>query len=244
MQLTQTQIDEFHKNGFIILKNFAPSTLCDEILHKAQKHLENKTAPIESEQEYLQNSDQKITVRRLRQVYNRETIFKTWMTNPDIAACLKTLLNDTPVLTLAHHNSIMTKMPKESSRTFWHQDVRYWNYETDNLISVWLALGEEYLENGLLEFIPGSHKITLSKEQFDEQSNFLDNHPKNIELIKQKVHSNLSKGDVVLFHCKTLHHANKNNTDTPKISFVYTTKGSKNRPIKNTRSDFDEVVLN
>ena len=243
MKLTKTQIDTFNKDGFLVLKNFADPQLCDAILAKANTHLANKTAPIESEQEYLQKEDATITLRRLRQVYNREAIFRVWMRNQKIKEILKVLLNDTPVLTLAHHNSIMTKMPQISSRTFWHQDVRYWHYENNNLISVWLALGDEYLENGLLEFIPGSHQIHFKKEQFDAQSNFVDENPLNQALIATKIHTNLSKGDVVLFHCKTLHHANKNTTDTPKISFVYTVRGQQNKPIKNSRSDFDEILL-
>ncbi|WP_331774489.1 phytanoyl-CoA dioxygenase family protein [Sulfurospirillum sp. 1612] len=243
MTLTQTQIDTFNKDGFLVLKHFADAQLCDDILAKANAHLANKTAPIESEQEYLQQKVSQITLRRLRQVYAREEIFRTWMKNQNIRDILKGLLRDTPVLVLAHHNSIMTKMPQISSRTFWHQDARYWHYENDNLVSVWLALGDEYLENGLLEFIPGSHHIHFEKERFDAQSNFVDEHPQNQALIATKTHTNLSKGDVVLFHCKTLHHANKNTTDKPKISFVYTVRGQQNKPIKNTRSDFDEVVL-
>jgi phytanoyl-CoA hydroxylase len=243
MQLNQEQLNEFHANGFLVLKKFANPTLCNTILEKAQEHLNQKIAPIETEQEYMQLNNAQKTVRRLRQVYQREAIFKEWMTHKEIRPILKQLLNDTPVLTLAHHNSIMTKMPQESTRTFWHQDVRYWNFENDNLLSVWLALGEEYLENGLLEFIPGSHTMPFSKEQFDAQSNFLDNHPLNKELIKTKVHTNLEQDDVVLFHCKTLHHAHKNSTNTPKISFVYTVRALSNHPIKNTRSDFEEHIL-
>lgn len=243
MKLTSSQIKQFNTDGFLVLKNFADLELCEEILAKVEEHLKEKVSPIESEQEYLQNGDTKVTVRRLRQVFEREGVFKTWMLYPKIRGVLKTLLNDTPVLVLAHHNSIMTKMPQESSRTSWHQDARYWHYENDNLISIWLALDDEYLENGLLEFIPGSHKMRFEKEQFDAQSNFIDEHPKNKELIQTRVHTNLSRGDVVLFHCKTLHHANKNTTDKPKISFVYTTKGLHTNPIKNTRSDFEEIVL-
>ena len=243
MTLDENQLKEFHENGFLLLKNFADSKLCDEIVEKAKTHLENKIAPIESEQEYMQKDINEITVRRLRQVYDREEIFQKWMTNEKIRPILKQILNDTPVLTLAHHNSIMTKLPKESTRTFWHQDRRYWNFENDNLVSVWLALGDEYLENGLLEFIPGSHKINFSKDRFDEASNFLDENSKNIELIHQKVHTNLQKGDVVLFHCKTLHHANKNSSDKAKISFVYTVRAKSNKPIAGTRSDFKEVIL-
>ena len=243
MILDENQLKYFQENGFLVLKNFADTTLCDEILEKAKFHLQNKIAPIETEQEYMQKNITEITVRRLRQVYDREEVFQKWMTNEKIRPILKQILNDTPVLTLAHHNSIMTKLPHESTRTFWHQDRRYWNFENNDLVSVWLSLGDEFLENGLLEFIPKSHKITFEKEQFDEADNFLDSHPKNIELIKTKVHTNLQKGDVVLFHCKTLHHANKNITDKPKISFVYTVRANSNKPITNTRSDFKEVIL-
>lgn len=243
MILNEKQEKEFLNKGFLVLKNFANSKLCDEILQKAEFHLDNKITPIESEQEYLQTHGCKNTVRRLRQVYDREEVFRKWMTNLEIRPILKQILKDTPVLTLAHHNSIMTKLPHESTRTFWHQDRRYWDYENNDLISVWLALGDEVLENGLLEFIPASHKIDFKKDQFDEMSNFLDLNPENIELINTKSHQNLQKGDVVLFHCKTLHHANKNITDNPKISFVYTVRALSNKPIKNTRSDFKEVIL-
>jgi phytanoyl-CoA hydroxylase len=243
MKLDENQLKEFQENGFLVLKNFAQMELCDAILEKAKEHLHKKQAPIETEQEYMNLDDNNITVRRLRQVYDREEIFRTWMTNEKIRPILKQILNDSPVLTLAHHNSIMTKLPKESTRTYWHQDRRYWNFENNNLVSVWLALGEENLENGLLEFIPKSHKIDFSKDRFDEVDNFLDENEENKKLIETKVHTNLQKGDVVLFHCKTLHHASKNNTNKPKISFVYTVRAKSNKPIANTRSDFKEIIL-
>ncbi|MBU0924739.1 phytanoyl-CoA dioxygenase family protein [bacterium] len=243
MILDEDQLKEFHENGFLVLKNFADAKLCDEILQKAKSHLEQKIAPIESEQEYMQKDIDKITVRRLRQVYDREEVFRIWMKDEKIRPILKQILQDTPVLTLAHHNSIMTKLPYESTRTFWHQDRRYWNFENNNLVSVWLALGDEYLDNGLLEFIPSSHKMDFSKDRFDEASNFLDENLLNIELLKTRTHTNLQKGDVVLFHCKTLHHANKNSTDKAKISFVYTVRANSNNPTNNTRSDFKEVIL-
>ena len=243
MKLSNEQLEQFNSSGFLILRNFLNEEICDEILEKAKEHLKRKEAPIESEQEYMNVNEEKITVRRLRQVYDREEIFKNWMENEKIRPILKQILNDTPVLTLAHHNSIMTKLPHESTRTYWHQDRRYWHFKNDDLVSVWLSLGDEYLENGLLEFIPKSHKINFSKDRFDENSNFLDENKENQELILTKTSQDLKKGDVVLFHCKTLHHASKNKSDHAKISFVYTARAKSNIPIKNTRSDFKELVL-
>ena len=84
MILDENQLKEFHENGFLVLKNFADVKLCDEILQKAKSHLEQKIAPIESEQEYMQKDIDKITVRRLRQVYDREEISRTWLRDEKI----------------------------------------------------------------------------------------------------------------------------------------------------------------
>lgn len=243
MTLTPQQINDFRTNGFLLLKQFADHQLCDNIRNLAAKHLYERTEPIESEEEYLQKSSDAKTTRRLRQVYDREPLFRAWMTDPEIRPVLEQLLGEEPRLLLAHHNSIMTKLPHVSSVTSWHQDIRYWHYENDNLLSVWLSLGDEFLDNGLLEFIPGSHRMTFTPEQFDEKSGFRDDLEQNRAIIEKRVHFDLKKGDVVLFHAKTLHAASKNNTDNPKISFVYSVRGISNRPVPNTRSDYREVVL-
>jgi len=243
MKLTQEQLLQFNTDGFLILKNFADPLLCEDILSSAKDHLSQKVAPIESEAEYLESKTDTLTIRRLRQVYDREDVFKTWMTHEKMKPILQQLLGEKPILVLAHHNSIMTKMPKQSSRTSWHQDFRYWNYTNDEMVSVWLSLDDETLANGLLEFIPKSHKLDFDKSRFDNRSNFLDEHEENKQLIKTAVHSNLQKGVVVLFHCKTLHHANKNVTSKEKISFVYTVRADENKPQKDTISDYKEVNL-
>ncbi len=246
MILSNKQIENFNNNGFIVLKKFADLKLCDEILTKALLHLQNRKPPIESEDQYQQitdNNNNNNTIRRLRQVYDRENIFSQWMENNEIRPILNQLLNDKAILVLAHHNSIMTKQPLTSTVTSWHQDIRYWNYENDMLISVWLSLGDEHIENGLLEFIPESHKMNFTEDQFDNFLSFKNNINKNKQVIAKRTHFNLGKGDIVIFHAKTLHHAHQNKTNKPKISFVYTVRASSNRPIKNTISDFKEVIL-
>jgi len=243
MKLIKQQVDEFHTNGFLLLKGFVDTDTCDEIRKLSAKHLYEMIEPIESEEEYQQRQSGTKTTRRLRQVYNREPLFKEWMTNKDMRPILEQLLGEQPILLLAHHNSIMTKLPHVSSITTWHQDIRYWHFENDNLLSVWLSLGDEYLENGLLEFIPGTHKMHFLPEQFDENSGFRDDLPENQKIIAKRVHFELKKGDVVLFHAKTLHYANKNISEEPKISFVYSLRGISNKPITGTRSDAKEIVL-
>jgi len=256
MKLSKKQLKSYNTNGYIILRGFLPKSKCNKILKVAKYHLKNKIQPIESEVDYHSktkndrmhllnyNTITNQTPRRLRKAYSRDKVFKKWMKNTKIRPIVKQILKDTPTLILAHHNCIMTKMPKTSTKTMWHQDIRYWSYQNDNLISVWLALGKENTKNGSLSFIPKSHNMQFSKKCFDSKDYFDSKYHKNKELIKTKISSKLKKGDVVIFHCKLLHCAGKNKTQKAKISFVYTLKGKKTKALKNTRSDkFREIVL-
>jgi len=259
MTLTDVQLQQFKEEGFLFLPGFAEHELCDTIKDIANAHLKHMVPPIETEFEYVgktkeererisdghaELTEKRITVRRLRQVYHRDIVFRQWMESREIRPVLKQILGEAPTITVAHHNSIMTKMPHSSTATSWHQDFRYWNFENDNLLSVWLALDSEHDRNGVLEFIPGSHKMDFDTVQFDEKKYFSETNEINKEIIATKVCYELEKGDVVLFHCKMLHRANKNVTDDPKISFVYTVKGCTNTAIEGTRStEYDEVEL-
>jgi phytanoyl-CoA hydroxylase len=259
MQLTKEQLDSFNSNGFLIIRDFADKAKCEAILDVAKAHLNHKIEPIETEIGYGDKSkdyrrdvvdysskleEQTPTVRRLRQVYSRDILFKEWMENSKIRPILEQVLDDQVAITTAHHNSIMTKMPHSSTETGWHQDRRYWHFGGNNLVSVWLALDEEYSENGVLEFIPKSHTMSFGPEQFDEKEYFREDYPQNMSLIETKVSTTLQRGDIVLFHSLLLHRANANKTDKPKIAFVYTVKGSATKAIEGTRSsEYPEILL-
>jgi len=246
MFLEKEQVEFFEKNGFLLLRDFASKSECDAIKDIAKVHLKYKIEPIETEYEYIgvDKEEYKKSVRRLRQVYDRDIIFRNWMRNSKIKPVLEQILKEKPILVTAHHNSIMTKMPQTSTQTCWHKDSRYWNYDGKNLVSIWLALGKETQENGVLEFIPGSHKMSFSKEQFDDKEFFRTDLEANKKLIAKKLFFELNKGDVIIFHSELLHRANENKTLAPKISFVYTVKGKSVKALPNTRSaNFKEIEL-
>ncbi|MGM0533799.1 MAG: phytanoyl-CoA dioxygenase family protein, partial [Campylobacterota bacterium] len=243
MRLSEEQIKEFDDKGFLLLPGFAKGQLCEDIVQKAKEHMQAMEEPYESEQSYL-GIDGKPVLRRLRQVYDRDEVFAKWMRERKIRPVLRQLLGQSPVLVTAHHNSIMTKMPSRTSRTEWHQDMRFWSYQNSDLISVWLALGQESRENGVLEFIPGSHTMELDPRRFDENKRFREDLAINQELIEKRVHYELKQGDVVLFHAKVLHAAGENKTFEPKLSFVYTVRALSNKPLPKTRSaEYKEFIL-
>ena len=111
------------------------------------------------------------------------------------------------ILSQNHHNCIMTKQPKFSSRTDWHQDIRYWSFFDNNLVSFWLALTIENKMNGSLNIIPGSHLLDISKKYFDALLFLKSEDDQNKELLKKSISVELEIGDAIFFHCNLLHSA-------------------------------------
>ena len=146
-------------------------------------------------------------------------------------------------LSQCHHNCVMTKAKTYSSATLWHQDNRYWSFEEENLISVWLALGDENKNNGCLYVIPESHRLEIPHERFNEDLFLKDNDVQNELLIKNAEAVELQKGDVLFFHSKLFHAAGRNNTSRTKLSVVFTFYESGNNPIIGTRSAKQSSIL-
>jgi len=209
----------------------------------ARKHLDQGVQPLEYEaQVKYPGSPASLdapggkTVRRLLQASARDPLFRDWATSPAIAARLHQLLGEQVELSQAHHNCIMTKNPAFSSATGWHQDIRYWLFERPDLVSVWLALGPEHEENGCLWLVPGSHRIAFGPKQYDEALFVRPDQEENTKLLAKKLPAELDEGDVLFFHCRTLHSAGKNLTGQTKFAAVFTYHAADNRPLPGTRS--------
>ena len=130
----------------------------------------------------------------------------------------------------------MTKHPGFSSATLWHQDNRFWSFDEENLISVWLSLSQETERNGCLRVIPGTHLAQFEPGRFDAGLFLRPDLQENKALIAKSFLVELNRGDVLFFHSRLFHAAGRNLTNETKLSLVFTYHEASNRPIKETRS--------
>ncbi|HTS54777.1 MAG TPA: phytanoyl-CoA dioxygenase family protein [Burkholderiales bacterium] len=240
---TAEQARQFRIAGFVLVPQLASAQRVRELRAVALEHLATGLAPVEYEADLRypgapasRHAPGGATVRRLLQAYARDAAFRAWATAPEIALPLRRLLGDELMLSLAHHNCVMTKQPHFSSETGWHQDIRYWSFERPELVSVWLALGREFPDNGCLSFLPGSHEQEFAAERLDDALFLRADGVQNQALIATRLTPVLEPGDAVFFHCRTLHAAGSNHTDQSKLSLVFTYHAADNRPLPGTRS--------
>lgn len=241
---------EFGENGYLVVPGLvggerlaAMQSAADNALADPQQPWELETQlgyPGAPKSHDMAGGD---TIRRLLNAYDRNPLWAQWALDEEVRFRLAILFStDTPLLSLAHHNCLMTKAPRHSSDTGWHQDIRYWSFTRPELISVWLALGEETADNGGLIVIPGSHKVQFSDEQFDQSRFFHADLPQNQRLIEQAKALHLKPGDVLFFDCKLLHRASRNHQDKTKFSLVFTYRCKDNPPLPSSRSASREDI--
>jgi len=239
----QPQIATLRRDGFVVARNFVPGDALISLRGVALRELAARAPPLELEADLKypgapQSTDAAggRTVRRLLDAYGRDPVFAHWGVAPGVRAWMRAYFDEDVLMSRAHHNCMMTKHPRYGSMTGWHRDIRYWSFEREDLVSVWMALGEETSDNGALWFVPGSHVMTFGEVQFDDAKFFRLDRPDNAEIVRAAVSPRLEPGDAVFFHCNVLHSAGQNRSDAVKLSLVYTYHGSSNAPKAGTRS--------
>lgn len=241
--LNPTQIEQFHQQGYLVLPGLSGVDYCEQVLQFAQQQLDLVAQPIEFEADtrypgapISRDAEGGQTARRLLQAYARSPLLATWATQAVLAQALEQLLGTGVRMSQVHHNCIMTKQARFSSLTGWHRDSRYWQFQRAELISVWLALRDEKVENGCLLVLPGSHRWQVEAEQLDSAQFLRADVAANQSLLAQAISVPLRQGDVLLFSSNLFHAAGCNQTSQTKFSMVFTYRAKDNEPLPNSRS--------
>jgi phytanoyl-CoA hydroxylase len=248
---SQAEIAELRRQGYVVVPKFLGSERLAELNRTARSQLAARLEPLEFEADlrYPGAPPSRAaaggeTVRRLLGAHGRDPVFAHAATSRAVGDWMRGYFGDSVLMSRAHHNCLMTKHPLYGSLTGWHRDIRYWSFAREDLVSVWLALGAEAVDNGALWFVPGSHRMEFDADRFDAEKFFRADRADNARIIDTMVSPRLAAGDAVFFHCNTLHSAGKNLSDTVKFSLVFTYHAAGNAPTPGTRSaSMPEIAL-
>lgn len=191
-------VSEFHRQGYVILKNFFSPSEVESLLTTI------KASPRPSEQDVLSKG----AMTFYSQVFARNEQIQTFITQQKILDVLCPIAGGD---LWVRWDQAVDKGP--GADTFpWHQDNAY-NGLWDGHYQFWIALTPMTPENGGLCLKPGSHKTRLLHKPV-ENAMVYDGEVEDWESI------NAEPGDVVVFSSFLLHSTTPNVTQNSRWAYV------------------------
>lgn len=136
-----------------------------------------------------------------------------------------------------YHSKITAKEPREGGAWEWHQDYGYW-YNNGCLFpymaSAMIALDKCTKANGCLQVLRGSHHLgrvdhgLLDGDQVGADLHRVEEAQKHLEL----VYCEMDPGDVLFFHCNTLHRSDQNRSDHRRWTLICCYNAARNNPYR------------
>lgn len=135
------------------------------------------------------------------------------------------------------------KEPRTNAFVSWHQDLNYWGLDTDDLITVWLALSPATVESGCMSVLPGSHKGEfMPHEDLYRDDNMLTRGQEiAVEVDESKtVTMPLQPGQVSLHNGRLAHASSPNTSEDRRIGISFHYMPTRTRQII---GDWDSAAL-
>lgn len=134
-----------------------------------------------------------------------------------------------------YHSKITAKEPYDGGAWEWHQDYGYW-YNNGclfpHMATAMIALDKCTKENGCLQILAGSNQIgridhaLLESGQVGVDLKRVEEAKKHLKL----VYCEIEPGDVLFFHCNTLHRSDKNKSDQRRWTLLCCYNAARNNP--------------
>lgn len=219
MQLSATQLQQYEKQGFLILGDLMPAPLRTEILDNASRLAAAATYLVDNDivkwdqrvkagEVVLRPEDRELGVFKLHHPYRHDTYFHGLLSRMPELPLARQLLG--PELMCITQQLIM----KPAGHGQWqpyHQDAYYFEYEPTDGCAVWTALDAATIENGCLWVVPGSHLGPVLPHEKPDVANINAGFLEAQGFDKDRgIPVELPSGAAVLFHNKLLHMSGPN----------------------------------
>jgi len=252
MKLTNDQLLDFNKLGFILINDAISSDLLNEIEERLS---------IFSSKEFpghvLENHGK--SYRAFHGCHLYDSFFNNFIRSPAFIEPARQILNEPVYL---HQLKINLKAPFNGEQWPWHQDYIYWRNEDqikeDAIISVMVFLDDITEFNGPLYLIPGSHKhgVIESNKPKDTQSGWEADvsaalsYQVDADLVSQYVDAGGlysakgKKGTVLWFHGNIVHASPSNLSPFQRRIAIFTYNATTNTPHDSDREKRPEFLNN
>jgi len=231
MKLTQEQIAQFNREGYLVAKGGLKDSDLDPVIREYEEHIGRRAKELLAQNKISQLYDGEPFERRLAriceedgQIYNELDIMQfrgralfDFLRNENLMDLVEGLVG--PEISCNPIQHLRPKLPSKTAKAAnthiaaWHQDAAVMREEADPhfILTVWLPLCDATVENGCMQIIPRINgKGLLHTKSASLEAGELPEEP--------VVELPMEKGDVLLMHKETPHSSTPNLSDTIRWS--------------------------
>ena len=236
-------VSDFKEKGFCLEKNvFTPDAVqilsleFDRIVSQLQRSGEYINARWGSElTKDIEQSDTQVIHTHNVQSYSAEMM--NMIQDERLLDTAEKLIGQDIIL---HHSKLFLKPPDKGSAFPLHQDWSYFPTEKNSMIAAVVHLSESDERMGCMRIVPGSHK--LGKVEKTDGHSFVKGIHDRYQL-EDAEPIIAEPGDVVFFHCCSLHGSMQNVSKRPRKTVLVQLYSGSDRVVDGNRHTNVQLVL-
>jgi ectoine hydroxylase-related dioxygenase (phytanoyl-CoA dioxygenase family) len=214
--ITQSEIDFFEKNGYLVIRDLI-DTKTVATYQKIYDDFINGKIDVGSNRRDLKGENKESNAESITQIMvpsKQLPSLKNSSYYQKISEIARNLLGEDLDIDF---DMLINKPRFSNAITPWHQDCAYWIDMPDKrAISAWMPLDKATLDNGCMWYIPGSHKLSMRKHESTAKNGALVCEASEGEAI----YVELESGSVVLHHGATVHYSRGNTTNSQRRAMI------------------------
>ncbi len=216
--------EQFWRDGVVVLEDLFTKAELAPISDEVDRVIRREVTYVpDADLVYEPGTDR---LRNAFRLHLYETLFLRFAGHPRLARVLKEILGEPVRL---YGSQVFAKPARVGTAVPPHQDMPYWPFSPDDMLSSWIALDDSTLENGCVRFRLGSHKMgRLPHAPSGVAGNSLGLVP-TIDL--PEFAAVIRRGSCVLHHSLTVHESAPNLSEHARRGLVYVYMGPQVRLI-------------
>lgn len=241
-KLTNDQVTDFHRDGFLtidsLLSQDAVQELRDEldrVMAIGEEGFANRTPRPALIRNLISDAEHGHVFWQIVNIWEVSSAYRRLLYHPFIVRAISQLTGARELM--IWHDQLLYKPPRAGGATRWHQDAPLWPIiRPMTPVSAWIALDDTSIENGCMWMVPGSHRwgdqiefLNTQKhlqaiEEFDRIEPFSPPSDAAIKAVRPQPRS-VHCGAVSFHHSLTWHGAPQNLSEQPRraIAISYMT---------------------
>ncbi|MAN75209.1 MAG: ectoine hydroxylase [Henriciella sp.] len=237
--VSSSVIQEFEKNGFVVLEDVFSEA---EVARMKGTANEMRDYPDSLADETVISERDSGAVRSVFAIHRQTSDFDVVARDPRLAELARHILGDDVYI---HQSRLNYKPAFKGKEFYWHSDFETWHAEDGmpnmRALSMSVMLTDNHPQAGPVMFVPGSHKTFIScvgetpddnyKASLKKQETGIPDADSIAQLVDEGgiVAPAPKAGSVVIFDCNTLHASNGNITPFERMNAFFVFNAWSNR---------------